>query len=160
MNGFNYSHPINQYPVIRMKVVHLNQKRYFSLISELKKNYFQVETDAERQEDGTITTYIKIRNMEFGAVMRGTEYTIRVFADRGDFALSFPGFNPKDFYFPAALCFVMYVFMNIVSVDIPSLGYMSAVFLMSLMWSLDTMGRKSKMRNDIIMMAYAQSEIV
>jgi hypothetical protein len=142
-----------------MKVVHLNQKRYFSLMSELKKNYLQVETDAERQMDGTITTFVQIKKMEFGAVMRGTQYTMQVQADRGDFALSFPGFSPKDFYFTAALCFVMFITMNIVSIDIPSLGYMSAVFLMSFMWSLDTMNRKSRMRNEIISLAYNQSDV-
>ena len=142
-----------------MKVVHLNQKRYFSLITELKKNYYRVETDAERSDDGSITTYVKIQQMEFGAVMRGTEYTIPVVADRGDFALSFPGFNPKDFYFTAALCFGMYVLMNIVSIDLPSLGYMSAIFLLSFIWALDIMNRKSRMRNDVISLAYAQAEV-
>jgi hypothetical protein len=143
-----------------MKVVHLNQKRYFSLMAELKKNYLQVDTDASRQPGGNVITYIKIKKMEFGAVMRGTEYAIEMQSDRGDYALSFPGFSPKDFYFTASLCFVMYVVMNIVSIDIPSLGYMSAVFLMSFMWSLDTMNRKSRMRNEIITLAYNQSEVV
>jgi hypothetical protein len=142
-----------------MKVVHLNQKRYFSLMAELKKNYFQVDTDAARQADGNVITYIKIKKMEFGPVMRGTEYTIESQSDRGDFALAFPGFNPKDFYFAAALTFVMYIFMNIVSVDIPSLGYMSAVFLISFMWSMDTMNRKSRMRNEIVTLAYNQSDV-
>ena len=142
-----------------MKVVHLNQKRYFSLLAEIKKSYFQVDTSEARSVDGILTTYIRIKKMEFGSVMRGTEYTISVQADRGDFALSFPGFNPKDFYFAAGLTFVMYIFMNIVSVDIPSLGYMSAVFLISFMWSMDTMNRKSRMRNEIITLAYSQSDI-
>jgi hypothetical protein len=142
-----------------MKVIHLNQKRYFSLIDELKKKYYQVDTEAERTDGGTITTLVKIRQMEFGQVMRGTEYTIHVVADRGDFALAFPGFSPRDFYFTASLCFGMYVLMNIVSIDIPSLGYMSAIFLLSFMWALDTMNRKSKMRNDIITLAYTQSEV-
>ncbi len=143
-----------------MKVVHLNQKRYFSLVEELKKNYYHVDTDAARSPDGRITTYIKIKKMEFGAVMRGTEYAIEMQSDRGDFALAFPGFNPKDFYFSAVLCFVMYIFMNIIAVDIPSLGYMSAVFLISFMWSMDTMNRKSRMRNEIITLAYNQSDVV
>ena len=142
-----------------MKVLHLNQKRYFSLLDEIKKTYFQVEEDGEPQLDGTVRTHIKIRKMEFGAVVRGTEYTIEMVADRGDYALSFPGFRLGDFYFPAMLCFGMYVLMNIVSVDIPSLGYMSAVFLLSFMWSLDTMGRRSKMRNDLITLAYVQSGV-
>ena len=48
--------------------------------------------------------------------------------------------------------------MNIVSIDVPSLGYMSAVFLISFMWALDTMNRRSRMRNDLISLAYSQSE--
>ena len=143
-----------------MKVIHLNQKRYFSLLSELKNVYFEVETDAQRKRDRKVVTYIKIKKMEFGTVVRGTEYTIEVAADRGDFAVSFPSFGLRDFYFPAALCFVMYIIMNFISVDIPSLGYMSAVFLISLMWSLDSMGRKARMRNDIVDMAYERSETV
>lgn len=143
-----------------MKVVHLNQKRYFSLLSELKANYWRVDTDPVRKDDGSITTHIRIRKMHFGTVMRGIEYTIEMQSDRGDFALSFPGFNPKDFYFPAALCFGMFILMNLVSIDIPSLGYMSAVFLMSFMWSLDAMNCKSRMRSDIITLAYKQSDVV
>jgi hypothetical protein len=142
-----------------MKVIHLNQKRYFSMLSEIKKNYFQVDTDAERRSEGNPVTLIRIKKMEFGAVMRGTEYTVEAVADRGDFAVSFPGFSPRDFYFTAALCFGMYLLMNIVSIDIPSLGYMSAVFLLSFMWSLDTMNRKSRMRNELITLAYSQSEV-
>jgi len=142
-----------------MKVVHLNQKRYFSLLAEIKKSYFQVDSNEARSVDGNLTTYIKIKKMEFGSVMRGTEYTMSVQADRGDFALSFPGFNPKDYYFAAGLCFVMYIFMNIVAVDIPSLGYMSAVFLISFMWSIDTMNRRSRMRNELITLAYSQSDV-
>jgi len=142
-----------------MKVLHLNQKRYFSLLAELKKNYFQVDAFGDPQLDGTVKTHLKIKKMEFGAVMRCTEYTIEMLADRGDYALAFPGFDLKDFYFPATLCFGMYVLMSIVSVDVPSLGYMSAVFLISFMWSLDNMGRRARMRNDIISLAYSQSEV-
>ena len=109
--------------------------------------------------DGILVSFIKIRNMEFGMVMRGIEYTVQSQADRGDFALSFPGFNPKDFYFSAALCLGMFLLMNIVSIDIPSLGYMSAVFLISFIWALDSMNRKMKMRNDVIVLAYKQTEV-
>ena len=70
-----------------MKVLHPNQKRYFSLLAQLKKDYFHIDDVGEPQADGSVKTHVKVKKMEFGPVVRGTEYTVEVLADRGDYAL-------------------------------------------------------------------------